>query len=135
MRTQTFVRRLAHPEIVRAIRDAEENTSATIRVFVQRGKLQGDALPAAQKKFQQLRLHESVHRNGVLIYVVPRAHKFAVVGDEAIHAKCGDAYWQQMVDKMREHFRSERFSEAIVDAIRDAGEVLAKHFPKATANK
>ena len=30
---------------------------------------------------------------------------------------------------MRDHFRSERFSEAIVGAIRDIGAVLAEHFP------
>jgi uncharacterized membrane protein len=34
-----------------------------------------------------------------------------------------------VVAKMREHFRSERFSDALIDAIKDIGEVLARHFP------
>jgi len=38
--------------------------------------------------------------------------------------------WQRVVAKMRDHFRNERFSDAIVDAIRDIGEVLARHFPR-----
>jgi putative membrane protein len=62
--------------------------------------------------------------------VAPRVHKFAVVGDKTIHEKCGEAYWRRIVDLMREHFRHERFSDAIVDAIRDIGAVLATHFPK-----
>jgi uncharacterized membrane protein len=31
---------------------------------------------------------------------------------------------------MSDHFRNERFSDAIVDAIRDIGEVLTRHFPR-----
>jgi len=130
MRTKDFLGKLEHDRIVQAIREAEKETSGEIRVYVQRGKLDGDALPAAQKKFDQLGMHKTRDRNGVLIYVAPRAHKFAVVGDQAIHEKCGDALWQSVVAKMRDHFKNERFSDAIVDAIRDIGDVLSQHFPR-----
>jgi uncharacterized membrane protein len=130
MRTKEFLNKLDHDRIVQAIRDAEAKTSAEIRVYIQRGQLSGDALAAAQKRFQKLGMHKTRERNGVLIFVAPRAHKFAVVGDQAIHEKCGEGYWQRVVDLMREHFRNERFSDAIVDAIRDIGQVLSEHFPK-----
>ena len=77
-------------------------------------------------------MHKTDHRASVLIFVAPRAHKFAVVGDEAIHEKCGEPLWQRTVDLMREHFRNERFSDALVDGIRDIGAALATHFPKNT---
>jgi uncharacterized membrane protein len=130
MRTKEFLSKLEHDRIVDAIRNAEANTSGEIRVYVQRGKLKSDPLIAAQKKFHRLGMHRTADRNAVLIFVAPRVHKFAVVGDKAIHEKCGETYWQRVVDLMREHFRNERFSDALVEAIRDVGSVLTKHFPK-----
>jgi uncharacterized membrane protein len=134
MRTKEFLSKLEHDRILRAIRDAETKTSGQIRVYIQRGKLKDDPLLAAQKKFRRLGLHRTPERNAVLIFVAPRAHKFAVIGDQAIHEKCGEAYWQHVVDLMREHFRNERFSDAIVDAIRDIGQVLAEHFSRRSAS-
>ncbi len=130
MRTKEFLSKLEHDQIVRAIRDAESRTSGEIRVFIQRGKLNGDSLPAAHRRFHRLGMHKTPERNGVLIFVAPRAHKFAVVGDEGIHQKCGEELWQRLVNQMREHFRSEKFSEAIVDAIQEIGDALAAHFPR-----
>jgi uncharacterized membrane protein len=130
MRTKEFLSKLEHDQIVRAIRDAESKTSGEIRAFVQRGKLNGDPLPAAHRRFHRLGMHKTPERNAVLIFVAPRAHKFAIIGDEAIHRKCGEELWQRLVNQMREHFRNEKFSEAIVDAIREIGDALAAHFPR-----
>ena len=130
MRTKEFLGKLEHDRIVDAIRTAESNTSAQIRVYIQRGKLNADPLISAQKKFQQLSMHKTRERNAVLIFVAPRAHKFAVVGDKAIHEKCGEEFWQRIVDAMRAHFQNEKFSHAIVEAIREIGKLLAVHFPR-----
>jgi uncharacterized membrane protein len=134
MRTKEFLSKLEHDRIVAAIRDAESKTSGQIRVFIQRGKLEVDPLIAAQKKFHRLGMHKTPERNAVLIFVAPRAHKFAVVGDKAIHEKCGETYWQRVVELMRERFRSERFTDAIVDAVRHIGDVLSRHFPAASCD-
>jgi uncharacterized membrane protein len=77
-------------------------------------------------------MHKTRERNAVLIFVAPRVHKFAVVGDEAIHKKCGDEFWQHIVEGIRTHFRNERFSDALIEAIREIGDVLASDFPKAS---
>jgi uncharacterized membrane protein len=130
MRTKEFLSKLDHDRIVQAIRDAEAKTSGQIRVFIQRGKLDRDPLVAAQKKFQRLGMHKTAGRNAVLIFVAPRAHKFAVVGDQAIHEKCGEQLWQRLVDQMRGHFQNEKFSHALVEAIEETGKALTAHFPK-----
>jgi uncharacterized membrane protein len=130
MRTKEFLNKLEHDLIVAAIRDAESKTSGQIRVFIQRGKLDGDPLTIATKKFNKLGMHKTPERNAVLIFVAPRAHKFAIVGDKAIHQKCGDELWQRLVERMREHFRNEKFSHALVEAIEEAGKALTSHFPK-----
>jgi uncharacterized membrane protein len=130
MRTKEFLSKLEHDQIVQAIRDAESKTSGEVRVFIQRGKLDGDPLSAAHRRFHRLGMHKTPEQNAVLIFVAPRAHKFAIIGDERIHEKCGEALWARLVNQMRDHFRNEKFSEAIVDAIREIGGTLAAHFPR-----
>lgn len=133
MRTKEFISQLDHDRIVGAIKDAEAKTSGQIRVYIQRGKLEGDPLIAAQEKFQKLGMQTTTERNGILILVIPRARKFAVIGDEGVHQKCGNQFWQQLVEKMRLHFQNENFTDALVEAIQEAGELLASHFPKTSA--
>jgi uncharacterized membrane protein len=130
MRTKEFLSKLEHDRIVQAIREAEAKTSGEIRVYIQRGKLRENALVAAQKKFHRLGMHRTADRNAVLVFVAPRAHKFAVVGDKAIHDKCGDELWQRLVERMQTHFRNEKFSDALIDAVNETGKALAAHFPK-----
>ena len=130
MRTRDFLSRLEHDRIVSAIREAESKTSGEIRVYIQRGKFDTDPVMVAQKKFQRLAMHKTRERNAVLIFVAPRAHKLAIVGDKAIHEKCGEQFWQHVVDGMRVHFQNEKFSNAIVEGIGEIGKLLAAHFPR-----
>jgi uncharacterized membrane protein len=134
MRTRDFLSRLEHARIVSAIREAESKTSGEIRVYIQRGKFETDPVRLAQKKFQRLGMDKTRERNAVLIFVAPRAHKFAVVGDQAIHEKCGEQFWQHVVDGMRVHFQNEKFSHALTEAVNEVGKVLATHFPRTSAN-
>jgi uncharacterized membrane protein len=133
MRTKEFLGQLEHDRIARAIKEAEAKTSGQIRVYVQRGEFAGDSVSAAQEKFQKLGMHATEQRNGILIFVLPRARKFAVIGDEGVHQKCGDEFWRQLVEKMRAHFQNEKFTDALVEAIEEAGALLAQHFPKTSA--
>jgi uncharacterized membrane protein len=130
MRTRKFLSKLEHDRIIEAIRHAESKTSGEIRVLIQRGTLKGDPFVAAQKKFHRLGMHKTEERNAVLIFVAPRAHKFAVLGDRAVHEKCGDEFWQRIVGRIRTDFRTENFSNALIDAIKEIGNVLARDFPK-----
>jgi uncharacterized membrane protein len=133
MRTKEFLSRLEHQRIVSAIREAESKTSGEIRIYIQRGKFDTDPLVVARKKFQHLAMHKTRERNAVLIFVAPRAHKIAVVGDTAIHERCGEQFWQHVVDGMRDHFRHEKFSQALIEAIDEVGRVLATHFPRTSS--
>jgi len=130
MRTKDFLGKLDHARIVAAIREVEAKTSGEIRVYLQRGELEGDAFDHASRKFPQLGMQATRERNGILIFVAPRARKFAVIGDEGVHQKCGDEFWRQLVERMRSHFQQEDFTGALVEAIEEAGKLLAAHFPK-----
>jgi uncharacterized membrane protein len=130
MRTHRFLQRLDHRRITQAIKKAEGRTSGQIRVFVQRGDFEDEALPRAKRKFIQLGMQKTRDRNAVLIFVAPRARKHAVVGDVGVHEKCGHEFWQRLVDTMRSHFQKQEFDRAIMHAINEVGKVLSIHFPR-----
>ena len=130
MRTHNFLRRLDHNRVTQAIKKAEGRTSGQIRVFIQRGKFEDDALPRAERRFLQLGMQKTRDRNAVLIFVAPRAHKYAVVGDVGVHEKCGKEFWTKLVGEMRAHFKNEDFNRAITLAINEIGKLLATHFPR-----
>jgi uncharacterized membrane protein len=130
MRTHRFIQQLEHDRITNAIKAAEAKSSGQIRVFLQRGKFDEDALPRAQKKFFQLGMEKTRERNAILIFVAPREQKFAVIGDEGVHQKCGEKFWQDLVARMRNHFLREDFTQALVEAIESTGQLLAKYFPR-----
>ena len=129
MHPRTFSKQLHHENIVAAIREVEQKTSGEIRVLVS-PKHVDDPVAAAQKEFLRLGMDKSAARNGVLIFVAPRARKFAVIGDEAVHAKCGDEFWRQLAEAMSGYFRNGEFSAGIAHGVQKAGELLAEHFPK-----
>jgi uncharacterized membrane protein len=129
MKEQDFLNQLHHEKIVAAIREAEQKTSGEIRVFVSR-KLVDDPVIAAQAAFVELGMQKTAERNGVLIFVAPQVCKFAVIGDSAIHAKCGDVFWIEMRDSMGEHFRKSDFTQGIIFGIKKAADLLVQHFPR-----
>jgi uncharacterized membrane protein len=134
MRTHKFLQELDHDRIASAIKAAESKTSGQIRVFLQRGTFEEDVLERAQKKFLQLGMQKTRERNAILILVAPRMQKFAVIGDEGVHQKCGEHFWKQLVEKMREHFLREEFTDALLEGIESAGQLLARYFPKTGAS-
>ena len=75
-------------------------------------------------------MHRKDERHGVLIYLALADRKIAIVGDEGIHARVGDAYWARVRDHMVEKLQAAAPRDAILTAIQDVGRVLAEHFPR-----
>jgi uncharacterized membrane protein len=128
MKTRQFLTQLDRDQIVAAIREAERKTSGEIRVFVSRRHI-ADAVAEAQRHFIELGMTKTRHRNSVLLFVAPRARRFAVIGDTGVHERCGDAFWTSLAEEMSGHFRRGQFTPGILHAIRRAGALLAEHFP------
>jgi uncharacterized membrane protein len=134
MKARHFLSQLQHDAIVRAIGEAESVTSGEIRLFVSR-KEPEDAVAAAQKIFEHLRLHHTRERNGVLLFVAPRARTFAIIGDKTVHERCGDEFWKEVAHEISTHFRRGGFTDGILHGIRRAGRLLAQHFPRHPGDK
>ena len=116
-------------DIVHAIRRAEAETSAEVRVHLAR-RCPGDALASAIQVFDRLGMHRTAERNGVLIYVAMGDRKLALVGDQGIHSRVGDVYWQRLVGDVLRHFREEHHRDGFVHAIGELGALLSRHFPR-----
>jgi uncharacterized membrane protein len=121
--------------ITEAIRRAEATTSAEIRVHLERRvhRLPGqrpDALRRARKVFAHLGMHLTAERHGVLIYLAVEDRKLAIVGDEGIHGRVGDAYWERVRDLMIGTLREGRPLDAVLTGLAETGRVLAEHFPR-----
>ena len=129
MHPRKFIKQICNDDIVAAIRKAEHKTSGEIRVFISHRNVE-DPLAAAQHAFLRLGMEKTRDRNAVLIFLAPRTHKFAVIGDAGVHAKCGDQFWRELADAMTGHFRKSEFTHGIVLGVRKAGELLARHFPR-----
>ncbi len=134
MKEKAFIEQLQNDQIVAAVRTAEAKTSGEIRIFISR-KETTDPLAAAQAEFTRMGMTKTAEGNGVLIFVAPRSQKFAILGDQGIHERCGENFWREVAEQMTAHFRKSEFTEGIISAIQKAGTLLAEHFPRRTDDK
>ncbi len=123
-----FISKEDEKVIVEAIKKAENNTSGEIRVHIE-AHTDEEHFEHALKVFQQLEMHQTEQRNGVLIYIAVKDHQFVILGDEGINAKVSNDFWNKTKDVMQNHFRKGAFKTGIVEGILQAGDELKTHFP------
>jgi len=115
--------------IIAAIRQAEQQTSGELRLFVERRCRYVDPLDRAAEIFTGLKMDQTRERNGVLIYLAMKDRQAAVLGDNGIHQKVGSRFWSEEVSKMLQHFRHNDYAEGIIQIVNDIGQALKSHFP------
>jgi len=115
--------------IIDAIQNAERMTSGEVRVFVESKCSYMDAIDRAAELFFQLEMQKTDDRNAVLLYVAMKDRQLAVFGDEGIHKKVGNEYWNNAVQKMISNFNRENYAAGISEVIKDIGAALTKNFP------
>jgi uncharacterized membrane protein len=134
MQTKVFINELDDRRIVDAIGRAEAQTSGEIRVYISEHEIP-DALAEAKRQFAAMGMEKTALRNGVLIYIAPKSQTFAVVGDSGVHAKCGEDFWDATATQMRALLKEGKYTEALLAGIQNIGEVLKRHFPRATDDR
>jgi uncharacterized membrane protein len=66
----------------------------------------------------------------VLIYLAIEDRKLAIIGDDGIHTRVGDDYWNGVRDRMVERLRAGALRAAVVGAVAEVGAALARFFPR-----
>jgi uncharacterized membrane protein len=115
--------------IIQAVRDAERRTSGEIRVFIEKHCAYMDAIDQAAEIFFRLQMQKTEDRNAVLLYVAIKDRQLAVFGDEGIHQRVGNEYWNREVKMMIESFNRENYADGIRKCVLDIGQALHQHFP------
>lgn len=83
----------------------------------------------ALEVFSQLRLWDTEHNTGVLIYLLLADRRVEIVADRGINAKTGDYAWAEICRKMEDQFRAGNFEQGILSAIVEITALLRQHFP------
>lgn len=80
--------------------------------------------------FARLRVWDTEHNNGVLIYVLHADHAVEIVADRGVgNGRVDAAEWQLACDRMREHFRAGHYATGAIAGIETVAEVLSRHAP------
>jgi uncharacterized membrane protein len=126
--------------IEQAIRQGEATHSGQVR-FVVEGALDGGPLfrgqPARERAldvFSHLRIWDTAHNNGVLIYLLLADRDVEIIADRGIDAKVGAARWEQICRAMEAEFASSRFEHGVIAGIEAVSRELARHFPPGGAH-
>jgi uncharacterized membrane protein len=120
--------------IVKAIAEAEKETSGEIRVHLE-SKCKGDVLDRAVQIFKKLKMHDTELRNGVLIYLAVADRKFAILGDVGINKKVPEDFWDKIKKLMSDNFSKNEFLTGITSGIDMIGKHLTEYFPVTADDK
>ncbi len=129
MKAEEFFSKSEEEQIVAAIKAAEKNTSGEIRVHIEASSKEKDPLERAVQVFQELEMHQTEARNGVLFYLAYEDHAFSIFGDQGINQKVPVGFWDSTRDQMQTAFKKLAFAEGLIAGITEAGEVLKAYFP------
>ena len=127
--------------VEQAIKASEAAHVGEIR-FVVEGALDGTPLFNGQSAreraidvFSQLRMWDTEHNNGVLIYLLLADRDVEIVADRGIHAKVGSGEWETICRKMEAAFKKANYEGGVVSGIQAVTQHLVKHFPASGAGQ
>lgn len=124
-----FLSKYDEERVIFAIQEAECNTSGEIRVHLERSIGDTPVLDAAAETFHRLGMDKTDLRNGVLFFIVPHEHRFAVIGDKGINEVVPDHFWDEVRDILETHFRQGAHGDGLCQAIELVGKNLIHFFP------
>lgn len=110
-------------KIERAIEASHEKHVGQLRFAVER----------AIDVFSELRVWDTEHNNGVLIYLLLADHDVEIVADRGIHARVDGDEWERVCRAMEAQFRRGRFEAGSIHGIEAVTALLARHYPSRRA--
>lgn len=121
--------------IQRAIADQERNHLGEV-CFAVEGRLSltelircATARHRAAEVFANLRVWDTAHNTGVLIYVLLAEHAIEIVGDRAIAASIDETEWAPACARMQRHFAANDYLAGAIAGVEAITAILRRHFP------
>jgi len=134
-------KRALKPDVVQRLQQrvaaSERAHSGEIRLCVEAGLPLSylwrglTARDRAVTMFGKLRVWDTEHNNGVLIYLLLAEHAIEIVADRGIDSRVDDAEWAAMAQRMGAAFREGRFEDGLTQALEEMSALLVTHFPLA----
>ncbi|MDP1654557.1 MAG: TPM domain-containing protein [Hylemonella sp.] len=125
--------------LLQRVRASEQRHSGEIRIFIEAGLPMGYLWLKAETRaiirqraltlFGKLRVWDTEHNNGVLIYLLLAERAIEIVADRGINRHLSPQQWQGMILRMRSAFREGQFEEGLTLALEEISAVLVQHFP------
>jgi len=88
----------------------------------------------AIEMFSNLRVWDTEHNSGVLVYLLLADHDIEIVADRGIAARVAPAAWEAVAQTMEAAFRQGEFERGALAGIEQIGALLAAHFPPSGHN-
>jgi uncharacterized membrane protein len=113
---------------------SEKRHSGEIRVCVEAGLplsylwRDASARERAVTMFGKLRVWDTEHNNGVLIYLLLAEHKIEIVADRGLDRHVGAARWREILETMRAAFRAGQFEAGLKQAVDAVDALLVQHY-------
>lgn len=114
--------------IVEVIRKAEKNSTGEIRVHISSSQEKNNAEQAYQI-FCKYCKGQTKHKNAILIHINFTQRYLTIIGDEGIHQRVKQDFWNEIHDRMTILFASEQYLKGITEGVESVGIELAKYFP------
>lgn len=122
--------------IENAIRESESRHSGQVRFAVEHALdvpalLRGQsARERAIEMFAALRVWDTEHNNGMLIYLLLADRDVEIVADRGIHERVGSRAWEEVCRDMEAAFREGRFEAGVLAGIARVSGYLEAQFPR-----
>jgi uncharacterized membrane protein len=140
-RTRALFPKATLDAIREAIERAERAHAGEIRFAVETAlpprRIIGEVGPRARalEVFSELRVWDTEHNNGVLIYVLIADRSVEIVADRGLSTRVTSAEWEGVCRMMEEHYRAGRMKAGSIAGVDAVGGLLARHFPAALPNQ
>ncbi len=94
-----------------------------------------DSRKRAIELFGRLRVWDTEHNSGVLIYLLLADRQVEIVADRGIHGKAGTTAWEAICGEMQQEFARGQFERGVVIGVRAISDLLATHYPAGAGEK
>ncbi len=85
--------------------------------------------------FSKLRIWDTDHNNGVLIYLLLAERDIELVADRGINQFVSPAHWEAIVKSLSSALHEDRFEDGLTQALEEVSAVLMQHFELKTGEK